>query len=467
MIRIFLVISISLALALGASWIITLPGNVTIEAFGYQMRPGLGLTVFALIVLMIITIFVWAIIRRILGIPALFSRAVSKRKHNRGVDALSNAIIALQTGDPAKAKQLAREARVKLGDNSAAQLLEAQASVKLGDWADARNQYREMMEKPDTAIAALSGLYDQARQQGRSDAALKFAQKAISLSPKLEWASQAIFDDLCKQEKYEEALEHLNNTPTGWADRAQTKRLDGVLRTAIARQNEETDPDKAIQFATDALKRISDFAPAALIAARIYINRGDVRKASGLLRRIWRANPHPHIAVLYANAQPGASAVERLKRTKSLVAETTNNVDAQIILANAAIDAHEWDLARAALHSFVDEPTQAICALMAKIEQGETGDQGKARQWLARALTATPDTSWIADGISSNEWEPISPLNGKIDAFEWKRPQRAVAKPHSNSATPPAAPVETASIYAKAEPSIVEDANPPALDKPL
>ena len=429
MIRMFLVIAISLGLALGASWIISVPGDVNIQAFGYELRPGLGFTIFALIILMILTIFVWAIIRRILGIPALFSRAAANRKHNRGVDALSNAIIAMQTGDPQKAKQLAREARVKLGDNSAAQLLEAQASVKLGNWQDAREQYREMMEDPETAVAALTGLFDQAKQQGRDDAALKFAQKAVSMAPKLEWANTAVFDDLTKSELYDEALEHLINQPKSRENREATKRTDGVLRAAIAKQVEESNPDKAVQYASDALKRIPDFAPAALIAARVHINKGDTRKASGLLRRVWRANPHPHLATLYANAQPGASAVERLKRTKSLVNETANNLDAQIVLASAAIDAHEWDLARAALHEYVDEePTQAVCALMAKIEQGQTGDQGKARAWLSRALTAKPDNCWIADGITSDEWEPISPLTGKLDAFEWKAPQRTPAK---------------------------------------
>jgi len=225
MIRMFLVIALSLAIALGASWIISLPGNVTIEAFGYQMQPGLGLTVFGLILLMLLTIFIWAILRRIFGIPALFSRAAAKRKHNRGVDALSNAIIALQTGDPAKAKQLAREARVKLNGNSAAQLLEAQASVKLGNWNDAREQYRDMIANPDTAVAALTGLYEQARQQGREDAALKFAQKAVTLAPKLEWANDAVFNDLTKNEQFEDALEHLTNMPSSRADRAKIKRL--------------------------------------------------------------------------------------------------------------------------------------------------------------------------------------------------------------------------------------------------
>ena len=68
-----------------------------------------------------------------------------------------------------------------------------------------------------------------------------------------------------------------------------------------------------------ALKLVPDFVPASLIAARIYINRGDSRKAMSLLRRVWRATSHPDVATLFANAVPGTSAVDRLKRVRELI----------------------------------------------------------------------------------------------------------------------------------------------------
>lgn len=444
MIRIFIIVTFSLLVAWGASIIMSVPGEVVITGFGYQMQPSLGIVLFGLILLMLITIVVWAIIRRIFGIPALFSRANEKRKQRKGVDALSNAIIALQTGDPSKARQFAREARLKLEGNTAAQLLEAQANMQMGELKQARLQYREMIEDPKTAIAALSGLYEQARQQKREDAALQFAQKAASLSPKLSWAQKAIFAHLAKQGDYEDALAQLDNIPFERADRDSQKRLDAVLRTALAKELEETDPQRAITFANEALKKQPEFVPASLIAARLYISSGEIRKASGLLRRVWRASAHPHIGELYIHAQSGASAVERLKRAKTMVVEHPDHLESAILLASAAIAAHEWADARAALQPFTDQQaTQKVCTLMAEIEQGDTGDQGKARAWLSRAVTAKPDATWIADGISADEWEPTSPLTGQLDQFEWKVPSRAMAKPNGTAKPAPSpAPAE-------------------------
>ncbi|AVX02952.1 heme biosynthesis protein HemY [Maritalea myrionectae] len=430
MIRIFIIVAFSLAVAWGASFIMSVPGSVAITGFGYQMQPSLGVVLFALILLMLLTIFVWAIIRRIFGIPALFSRANEKRKQRKGVDALSNAIIALQTGDPNKARQLAREARLKLEGNTAAQLLEAQANMQLGELKQARLQYREMIEDPKTAIAALSGLYEQARRQNREDAAVQFAQKAASLSPKLAWAQKAIFAHMAKQGDYEDALAQLDQIPFDRSARDEQKRLDAVLRTALAKELEETEPQRAITFANEALKKQPEFVPAALIAARLYISSGEVRKASGLLRRVWRTSAHPHIGELYIHAQTGASAVERLKRAKTMVVEHPDHLESAILLASAAIAAHEWSDARAALQPFTDQrATQKVCTLMAEVEQGDSGDQGKARAWLSRAVTAKPDATWIADGISADEWEPTSPLTGKLDKFTWTTPSRSVAKP--------------------------------------
>ena len=68
------------------------------------------------------------------------------------------------------------------------------------------------------------------------------------------------------------------------------------------------------------------------------------------------------------------------------------------------------------------DATQGVASLMAEIEEGQSGDQGKAREWLARAVRAARDPAWTADGLVSDEWEPISPVTGRLDAFEWKVP---------------------------------------------
>ena len=59
--------------------------------------------------------------------------------------------------------------------------------------------------------------------------------------------------------------------------------------------------------------------------------------------------------------------------------------------------------------------------LMAELEQLE-GDEGRAREWMGRALNAARDPAWTADGFVSDRWLPVSPVTGRLDAFQWKVP---------------------------------------------
>jgi HemY protein len=68
-----------------------------------------------------------------------------------------------------------------------------------------------------------------------------------------------------------------------------------------------------------------------------------------------------------------------------------------------------------------DRPQARICALMADIEEA-SGDKGRAREWLARALTAPRDPIWVSDGVASPRWTPVSPVSGEIVPCEWKAP---------------------------------------------
>ena len=71
---------------------------------------------------------------------------------------------------------------------------------------------------------------------------------------------------------------------------------------------------------------------------------------------------------------------------------------------------------------YLDAPTKRVCLLMAALERAERNDEGRAREWTARAVNAAPDPAWTADGYVSDRWLPASPVTGRIDAFEWRVP---------------------------------------------
>jgi HemY protein len=104
--------------------------------------------------------------------------------------------------------------------------------------------------------------------------------------------------------------------------------------------------------------------------------------------------------------------------------------ESAIAVAEAAIAAKDWDAAREAMKPLLAAgPTQRVCLIMADIEEGQHGDRGRMRDWLGRAVRAPRDAVWTADGYVSERWLPVSPLNGEIDAFEWKVPVAQLGAP--------------------------------------
>jgi HemY protein len=76
-----------------------------------------------------------------------------------------------------------------------------------------------------------------------------------------------------------------------------------------------------------------------------------------------------------------------------------------------------------------EHPTVRACLLMADIEQAEHGSTGQVREWLARAARSPRDPVWIADGVVSDHWAPVSPVTGRLDAFVWQAPPDVLTGP--------------------------------------
>jgi HemY protein len=146
-----------------------------------------------------------------------------------------------------------------------------------------------------------------------------------------------------------------------------------------------------------------------------------------IVETAWRKTPHPDLAEIYLRARAGDTARDRLKRAEALASRAQGDPEGALTIARAAIDARDFARARKALEPMLaGAPTVRACLLMEEIEELELGDAGRAREWLSRALRAPPDPTWVADGIVSDVWMPLSPVSGRLDAFVWKTPAEAV-----------------------------------------
>ena len=145
-----------------------------------------------------------------------------------------------------------------------------------------------------------------------------------------------------------------------------------------------------------------------------------------LVETAWLAQPHPDLADAYSHVKLGNSARQRLVRVETLAAKMPGHIEGALAIARAAIDASEFTKAREALAPFIAAPTQRVALLMAEIERTEHGDSGRARAWTLRAVRALHDPAWTADGYVSDRWRPVSPVTGRLDAFQWQTPVAAL-----------------------------------------
>jgi HemY protein len=95
--------------------------------------------------------------------------------------------------------------------------------------------------------------------------------------------------------------------------------------------------------------------------------------------------------------------------------------------------------------------------LMAELERGEHGDTGRARAWMLRAVRARHDPVWTADGYVSDRWRPVSPVTGRLDAFQWQTPLAALP---SDKHVMEASPFEEAMLAPPAAEPVTKPAVP-------
>ena len=207
----------------------------------------------------------------------------------------------------------------------------------------------------------------------------------------------------------------------GALEKADYRRKRAVLLTARALALEDIDRDASRAAVLEAVKLAPDLVPAAALAGRRLAESGEQRKARKILEAAWTINPHPDIAEAYANLRFGDSARERLARMQKLADKVPGQLEGALAVARAALDAREFAVARAALAPYLSAPTRRVATLMAEIEETEHGDEGRVREWMGRAMRASGDPVWTADGVVSERWMPVSP-NGRLDGFEWKLP---------------------------------------------
>src|SRR5215213_4421475 len=427
MYRIILFLVLIALAAAGAAWVADQEGEVLLTWGVWRAHPSLPVFALLLGVTVVAAMLALMGVGALWRMPARLRRRRRERRQARGRHAITHGLLAIGHGDSSAARAHAEVARKHAAHDPLALLLHAQSAQLDGDREAAQRAFRAMAERGDTRLLGLRGLFIEAQRSDDPVAAVMIAEEALKLAPASTWASQAVLGFRCAKGDWAGALTILdNNLASGLIDKAVYRRRRGVLLTARALELETVDRDLSRESVMEAIKLAPTLVPAAVLASKYQSEAHQTRRSMRIVETAWLAQPHPDLADAYAHVKLGDSARQRLVRIETLAEKVPGHIEGALAVARAAIDASEYARARAALAPFVADPTQRVAMLMAEIERGEHGDTGRARAWMLRAVRARHDPVWTADGYVSDRWRPVSPVSGRLDAFQWQTPVAAL-----------------------------------------
>ena len=428
--KIILFIGLVAAASFGAIYLLELDGGIQIQVANqeFNLTPmvsviTLGLLVLAIWLLLKLTGLLVAVLKFINGDETAVSRYFNRNRQEKGYQALSEGLLALASGEGGVAMAKAAKADKYLNKPALTNLITAQGAEMTGNRKKAEDVYKRLMKNEKTRFVGVRGILRQKLADGETDTALKLAKSAFLLKPKNEEVQDTLLKLQAETQDWSGARKTLSaKLKSGTLPRDVHRRRDAVL--ALSEAKDILDEGKSIEAREASIEanRLSpDLVPAAILAARSYIENGSKRNAVRVIKKAWAAQPHPDLAAVFAEIEPNETPAARLKRFSPLLRAHPGHSETKMLQAELEIAAENFPAARRAMGTLAEtEPTKRSLTLMAAIERGEGSDDSVVKAFLAKALTASAGPQWICDvdGKAYPEWQPVT--DGGFDTLSWK-----------------------------------------------
>lgn len=444
-IKVVLFVAIVAGLTLGAGYLAETGSGLRISIANMEFNLGpvqmvvaaLAMLIALWLVMKLVGLIV-ATLRFLNGDETALSRYFDRNRERKGFQALADGLMAIASGEGKVALAQAAKAERYLGRPELTNLIAAQAAELAGDTRRATEVYKRLLADDRTRFVGVRGLMRQKLAEGDTDTALRLAEKAFALKPRHQEVQDTLLKLQSEKGDWKGARQVLGTKHRqGLLPRDVFKRRDAVLALQEAREVFSDDAPIEVREAAIAANRQSpDLIPAAVLAARGYVQAGKPKYAARVLRKAWAAQPHPDLAAAFAAIVPDETPAARLRRFETLLAANPGHEETQLLRAELQIAAEDFPAARRALGDIAEtHPTARSLTIMAAIARGEGQDDAVVRGWLARALTASRGPQWVCDKCHNiqADWSPTCDNCGGFDTLSWREPPNA-AVPMPNGA---------------------------------
>jgi len=393
MARLILYVIAVAALVTAAVWLANDPGSVSLTWHGWRADTSVSVLLVAIIVIVAIILLIARLIGVLAGTVQAFTARRRERRFARGLTSLGDGFAAAHAGQEKAARKFAKEAATLLRDNAAVLMLRKDNAVLANDADELRKVAEELMARPETELAGLRALANNALKNGDTAGARGHARRALQHKEAPAWALEIALDTEIATENWDGALGILETKPARDAFspfelRRLRARLMALQSQALLNQGDAVNAAATAKRAIDADETNTD---AVVAFAKAMAAQGKGRKAVSAVERAWAATPNAALLHAYRVLVPNEPALEWALRVDGLAKAAPDHIESRLAVAQASLDAELWGQVRSKLVGLTDadvdrDVRMRAARMLAEVERRERGDSTKAAQWLQLAL---------------------------------------------------------------------------------
>lgn len=409
-------------------WLAAQTGQAHLVWNNYALETSIGFLAGAVLVFAVVSAMAYRLWRFVWDGPRFWRLRQALNKKDKGVRGLGAGFVALAGGRVAEAGRQGALARRQMGETVAGQLLQAMAAAGAGDTALAQSLFARLAAQPETASLGYRGLISLARQAGHLTEVDRLAQLWARQDPQAPYLYGLHVEGAIRRRDWGGARQALQaGRKARRLTAAPAMRVEAALMLAMAETSRLKGYMKeTLEAAEKAVSLAPQWLPARLVLIQSLIGTGHERAAQRAIESAWGKGPHPDLARFAKILAPAKKPLEAYKKIEKLARQHTDHPVTQRALAEAALDADLWGEARRLLKRQRDRGEASVTTyrLLARLERREKGDEQAAQAWLALAVDAVPDSTWLcgACGGTGTTWQPICPHCEAFDRMDWGVP---------------------------------------------
>ncbi len=425
---------IASAIAGSVVWLLDHDGSIVISWLGYEARTDILTAILLTIFFVLVTFVISYAIARILAFrfPAFFKIFFKKtyiqrleklvHRHWQGMDVVTQLLMAIEVQDVKSSENLQKKLGKLIKNPQLNNFFLGRIALENKDFSKAADCFVKLGEDKHAKILVLKSKFKLALEKDDEVTAIAYAKQILSARKDNVDVARSLFSLYKKRGMWQEAKGLIAEYGSAKFEDELQKRDIAVINAALAfeayRKKQFSD---AIKHAKISLKAESDFLPAIEILLKSWIKRGFSFKASWVIKKLWRENPHLVLAEIFDLINRKASVKKRIKAVKKLASLNSETPLNKLAIGVVAFRAGSYSEAKDfLLLSLIKEKTYRAYKLLSLAEKF-SGDNEKSKKYSEKAEMLNKEGNYSCSncGHLSEKWAARCTSCASYDSLEW------------------------------------------------